>query len=222
MRAVRKLAVLAMTAAPLTGACFQSLDTNAANGTGPAPAAVQGTTTWQICQSPSCDLPNGEVPVNLTTPPVYLSDGTTTNDPCDQVRAESLQIRKTYCAGCHESPASMDGFSFVLDDARLATALSQTATNPDGTPQRLLVPGQPYTSRLYQRVAAGLGGTAAGMPPTALAGYPSIPRPSVKDVSVLYAWIQACIAGADAGGYDVGGGAYGTGGAADAGDDGGV
>jgi hypothetical protein len=194
---------------PLAGACFQTLDQNASSDpAGATPTAGQSLTSWQLCQSPSCDSPSGEVPVLLDTPPIYLPDGGTTSNPCDDVELRSMTIRQTYCASCHEAPASQAGLGFILDDAQLSTALSQTAVLPDGGPQRLLVPGSPYGSRLYQRVAAGLSGSAAGMPPVAQPGYPAIPRPSAADLSLLYGWIVACIPGTDGGGYVTGGAYY--------------
>jgi hypothetical protein len=206
---VRGLAAACVACVPLlAGACFQKLDPSASSlaGTESSPATAPST-TWALCQAPSCDSPDGDVPLLLDTPPIYLPDGGTTATPCDQIEQQSLAIRQTYCAGCHSSPASQAGLGFILDDARLTGALSQTAVLPDGKPQRLLVPGDPYASRLYQRVAASLGGSAAGMPPVAQPGYPVIPRPSVSDVSVLYAWIAACVPGAP--GYVAGGGGYG-------------
>ena len=165
--------------APLGGACFQNLDTNASSGLTPATTAtdVANLTAWQVCQSPSCDALDGDVPVLLDTPIIYLPDGGTTSDPCDEVESRSMTIRQTYCAACHEAPASQAGLGFILDDGQLSTALSQTAVLPDGGPQRLVIPGSPYGSWLYQSVAMGLSGSTSGMPPTAQPGYPVIPRP---------------------------------------------
>ena len=212
------MALSILLAGVLVGACFQNLDTDAASGGDAAAPAPGGAnlTTWQLCGSPSCDSPNGTVPVLLDTPVIYLPDGSTTSNPCDEVEVESNKIRQTYCAGCHESPAGQGGLGFILEDSQLATAFSQTALLADGGPQRLLIPGDPYGSRLYQRVATGLGSTGAGMPPAPLAGAAATPRPTAADLSVLYAWIVACVPGADGGGYVNGGGSYGPG-AADAG-----
>jgi hypothetical protein len=208
---------------PLGGACFQNIDSSASSGRAPASAVnVAEMTPWQLCQSPSCDEIDGAVPVLLDTPPIYLADGSTTTSPCDDVEAESMTIRQTYCAACHEAPASQASLGFILNDAQLATALSQTAVLPDGGPQRLLAPGSPYSSWLYQSVALGLSGSSSGMPPTAQPGYPVIPRPSAAELSVLYGWIVACVPGPDGGGgaYVNGGGSYGPGAGVD--DDGGA
>jgi hypothetical protein len=213
-----RLSLALLTWAMLAAGCIQQLDPNASAGAAPSSSNLSNLSSWQLCQSPSCDSPDGEVPVNLETPAIYLPNGTTTTSPCDDVEAQSIAIRQTYCAGCHESPAALGGFSFVLDDSQLASAFSQTAVLPDGGPQRLLIPGNPYASRLYQRVAAGLSGSTAGMPPTAQVGYPVIPRPSASDLSVLYAWIVRDCA-EDGGGYVIGGGSYGPSSAT--GDDGG-
>ena len=224
-----RLSLSALVWATLVGGCIQQIDTGAIAG---SPAATQSSsqalTPWQLCQSPSCDSPDGDVPPLLSTPVIYLPDGSTTSDPCDDIELQSMTIRQTYCAACHSPPASQGGLGFILDDQQLSSALSQTAVLADGAPQRLLIPGDPYDSRLYQRVASGLSGSTAGMPPLALPGYPAIPRPSVSDLSVLYGWMFACVS--DAGGYVNGGGDYSPGiddsgsagvGAEDASDDGG-
>ncbi|HEY2516346.1 MAG TPA: hypothetical protein VGI39_35990, partial [Polyangiaceae bacterium] len=186
-RSPRRIALSILLAAALGGACIQNLDTGAASGgSAAAPAPIDpNLTTWQVCGAPSCDSPNGAVPVLLDTPVIYLPDGGTTSDPCDEVNVESRKLRQTYCAGCHEAPASQGGLGFILEDNQLATAFSQTALLPDGGPQRLVIPGDPYGSRLYQRVAAGVRATGGGMPPAPLAGSAATPRPTASDLSVL-------------------------------------
>ena len=186
--------------------CFQELDPNAASGGalaspegGDDAESPDGYTTWEICQSPSCDSPDGDIPFLAQTPLIDLPDGGTTADPCVAVEQASMAVRQTYCAGCHQAPASQGGLSFVLDDGQLTGATAQTATDDGGAPQKLVVAGDPAHSALYVSVALGLGGSQTGMPPLALAGYPSIPRPTASDVSLLYAWILACFPGA--GGY---------------------
>jgi len=218
----RRLTLFLLTWASLAAACIQQIDPNASTGGAAATATnLADLSSWQLCQSPSCDSPDGEVPVNLETPLIYLPNGQSSTSECDDVEYQSIALRQKYCAGCHESPAALGGLSFILDDGQLATAFSQTAVLPDGGPQRLVIPGNPYGSRLYQRVAAGLSGSAAEMPPTAQPGYPVIPRPSVSDLSVLYAWIVRDCA-VDGGGYVIGGGSYGPSGPSGAlGDDGG-
>jgi hypothetical protein len=217
----RRLSFSLFTWASLAAGCIQQLDPNASNGAAAPAENLSDLSSWQVCQSPSCDSPDGEVPVNLETPVIYLPNGQTTTSACDDVENQSLTIRQTYCAGCHEAPSALGGLGFILNDDQLATAFSQTAVLPDGGPQRLLIPGNPYGSRLYQRVASGLSGSAAGMPPTAQAGYPTIPRPTASDLSVLYAWIVRDCA-EYSGGYVIGGGNYGPSGTSGAGaDDGG-
>ena len=205
------VAAFAAVGAVVTG-CFQELDPGAASGGelaspegGDAEESPDGDTTWEICQSPSCDSPDGDIPVLTATPAIYLANGVTTANPCVEVEQASMAVRQTYCAGCHETPNSQGSLGFVMDDGQLTGALAQTVTDA-GAPQRLVVAGDPAHSLLYVSVAAGLGGADGGMPPTALAGYPVIPRPSASDVSVLYAWIVACLPGA--GGYVSGGGDY--------------
>ena len=208
-----RVVLIAVTAAAILGVaviatgCFQELDPDAASGgalpdpEGGSTAEVPdgGETTWELCQSPSCDAIDGAIPLLTATPPVYLADAATTTDPCVEVEQASMVVRQTYCAGCHQSPASQGGLSFVLDDTQLAAATAQTAIGDAGAAQKLVVAGNPLQSLLYQTVAQGLSGASTGMPPVALAGYPSIPRPTASDVSILYAWIVACLPGA--GGY---------------------
>ncbi|MGD0524500.1 MAG: hypothetical protein ABSE49_05135 [Polyangiaceae bacterium] len=212
-----RVVLLAVSAAAIVGVaviatgCFQELNPDAASGgalsdpEGGSPAEVPdgGETTWELCQSPSCDAIDGAVPLLTETPPVYLADAATTTDPCVQVEQASLVVRQTYCAGCHQSPANQGGLSFVLSDTQLAAATAQSTTGDAGAPQKLVVAGNPLQSPLYQSVAQGLSGGSTGMPPVALAGYASIPRPTASDVSILYAWIVACLPGA--GGYVSGG-----------------
>jgi len=105
-------------------------------------------------------------------------------------------------------PANQAGLDCVLDDQQLVGRPSQTALTDAGTPQLLAIAGNPADSWLYVRVAQGLGGVQGGMPPLTMAGYPTIPRPTASDLSVLYGWLLACFPGADGGGYVVGGGSY--------------
>jgi hypothetical protein len=209
--AASSAAVSALALGTIASGCFQELDPYAASGPGLGgdggaedaenPDAL---TTWELCQSPSCDLPSGDIPFLAQTPPIYLPDGATTEDPCVAVEQASMVVRQTYCAGCHQSPADQGTLDFILNDGQLAGALSQTATDDAGAPERLVVPGSPLKSALYVSVAQGLSGVPAGMPPLTLAGYPSIPRPTASDVSMLYAWITACLPGTDAGAYELG------------------
>lgn len=211
--------VAAAGAATALGAagCFQELDPNAATGPGltdddsAAPPDFDAETSWQLCQSPSCDLPNGNIPFLAQTPLIYQADGSTTLDPCNEVWQAAMTVRQTYCASCHQAPADQAGMNFVLDDSQLATAHSQSAVTDAGLPQPLIVPGSPRQSWLYVRVAQGMGGAQGGMPPLAMPGYPAIPRPSAADLSLLYGWVLACFPGTDGGAYVQGGGNYGAG-----------
>ncbi len=220
----RVAAVVALGAAPamlgVATGCFQEIDPGAASGAGLSladggdeGADLDALSTWQLCQSPSCDLPSGEVPFLDETPPVYLPDGGTTTNPCDDVEQASIAVRQAYCAGCHQAPASQGGVDFILDDGKLLAAVSQTQTDDAGKPLPLLVPGDPAHSWLYVQVAHGMNGASTGMPPLTLAGYSNIPRPGAMHLSLLYAWIMACLPGTDAGAYALqGGGDYAPGG----------
>jgi hypothetical protein len=187
--------------------CLQELDTTAASGPGlgaagpDAAAALDAYTSWQICQSPSCDQPSGDIPFLETTPAIYLPDGATTTNPCDDVEQASLGLRQTYCTSCHQSPAKQGGMDFILDDTRLVGAVSQTATDDAGQPLRLVVPGDPAHSWLYARVAAGAAGSTTGMPPPSAQSSAGISHCTAADLSVLYGWIFACVPGTDGGVY---------------------
>ena len=207
-----RAALLLLACAPCAlGACFQQIDTQAASdpqgGSGeastPEPEAgvdISGLTTWQICQSPSCDEPNGTIPFMQQTPAIILPDGGTTSDPCVDVEAASVSIRQTYCASCHgpSTGAGQGGFNYVLQDPSLVGNTTSNATFP-----HFVVPGDPYNSYLYVAIASGQ------MPPASTAGAPPNPVPTAADLSVLYGWITACFS--DAGGYVNGGGDWGPG-----------
>jgi hypothetical protein len=206
---------VALGAVGVASGCFQELDPTADRGGAIASPADGGPsqnpnayTTWQLCQSPSCDLPSGEVPYLDQTPPIFLADGGTTLDPCAEVEEAANAVRQTYCATCHQAPADQAGINFILDDAQLVGALSQSATDDAGRPLHLVVPGDPTHSYLYMRVAQGMGAGKGGMPPLTMPGYPTIVRPTPADLSVLYSWILACAPGTDGGAYDFTGGNY--------------
>jgi hypothetical protein len=161
--------------------CFQPLDAGAATG---APVVTGDGGAGDDAAPPSDDA---NVPTSIVDgTPIALEDGGATDDPCAITAAQALEIRTTYCAACHAPPAKMGGFDFVLDDAKLRTALSSTV-DAMGKPLRFLVPGDPARSRLYQRLWAG------EMPPVQAPPLPPNPTPTVADVSVLRAWIANCV-----------------------------
>lgn len=126
---------------------------------------------------------------SLDTPPIELDDGTTTRDPCVATTRQARQILTTHCAECHSPPGAAAGFSSVLDFPTLITLQSATAKDP-GTQDfaRLVIPGDPEKSRLYQRARN------QEMPPTRPPTERQLPRPTTSDVSVLRTWIQSCLA----------------------------
>jgi len=125
-------------------------------------------------------------------------------DPCDEIRARALQIRQQGCSQCHAPPQNVI-YNFVLDDTQLETMVPSGATLP------LVVPGNPAGSLLLQKVQLGLSGDKLGMPPprilaagaggisSALAS--TIVYPTPEDFSMLQAWVQSCVPGADGGAY---------------------
>jgi hypothetical protein len=163
---------------------------------------------YQLCLSPECatedDAGNVVLPPVLQTPVVVLPEGSTSDNPCDDVEARSLQIRRQVCAQCHDTdgPASTL-WHFVLDDQSLIT------TVPTGLNAPLVIPGNPTASVLLQKIQLGIAGGQLGMPPSqALASSNVSPQiaativyPTAEDVSLLYAWILNCAPGTDGGAY---------------------
>lgn len=160
-----------LVCASAIAACFQPLDRGAARGSSTEGASSQVTDT----------------PTDFATPPIDLDDGGTTKDPCIRTRQRSLAIRQMYCASCHAPPAKFGGFDFVLDDARLASAVSSTSLDDAGKPMRLIIPGKPSESNFYQRVIQGQ------MPPAVAPPLPPTPTPTVSEFSELHEWIANCL-----------------------------
>lgn len=207
-REIVQRAALLVVSAPLVSACFQKLDSDAAEGGG-ASVAAPGTSHT----------------VALDTPPIELDDGSSTADPCIATTASAMAVLGHYCAPCHggSSPGARQGqppFDFVLDVGRLESAVSATVKDPiTHEPVRFLVPGDPDHSRIYLRAYKG------EMPPPDLVGLPPTPRPTVSDLSVLRAWIASCLGAppaepGDGGGPGLGGAAPEAGSAGTAGDGG--
>jgi hypothetical protein len=136
-----------------------------------------------------------------SNPPTCSGDG------CQLLECQSLQIRRTYCADCHEAPNNFGTppFDYVLDDDKLTDPAHPSST---GWPE--VIPGDPARSVLYQRVAKG------DMPP--VGGEPTMPtpRPSQNDITVLHDWI-ICLGAGQTGSGGTGGGGGGGGGMTDAG-----
>ena len=154
----------------LTG-CLQELDEGAASGGGADEPAI-----------------------SLETPPIELPGGETTSDPCVLTVLQAKTILETNCAACHGggSPGARQGqppFDYVLDFDRLLEARSESVPDPSDPSQgmRFVVPGDPEASRVYLRIAVG------EMPPELPVDAEPLPRPSISDTSVLYAWIELCM-----------------------------
>jgi len=120
----------------------------------------------------------------LDTPPIELPGGGTTQNSCDLTNAQARAIVRTYCARCHggQAPGEDKGdppFDFVLDLERLTTTRWESML--------FVTPGDPDSSRVYLRMAND------EMPPMPLGGTDQPPRPSISEISVLYAWIKSCV-----------------------------
>jgi len=130
-----------------------------------------------------------EFTTSLDTPPIELPDDKFTRDPCVATTQQAREILTTNCAECHSPPGAAAGFSSVLDFPTLITLRSATAKDPDTQePMRLVIPGQPEKSRLYQRARTG------EMPPIRPPSERQLRRPTISDISVLRTWIQSCLA----------------------------
>lgn len=198
---------LALLSAPFATAC-QELDTSVTSGgLSQADAGAQPACAVPFSLDPTgeiiCGDPDsGAPPVVTKTPPIQTADGVTL-DPCVQTLQQAVKIRQRTCAGCHAPPAAMGAFAFVLDDNRLIAARSANPQVLDttGMRQRLVIPGDPDNSRLYQRIVHTATAAEGQMPPLNTdPTLPQNPRPSVSEISVLRTWIKTCLgAGADGG-----------------------
>jgi hypothetical protein len=215
---------------PAAAGCFQELDTGVARG-GPAASTFGDASSaptpsqcdpgsqacFDLCGSPSCYtlVPDGSIPTFEQTPVIYdpLGDGSTYTSACAQIEAQSIEIRTHSCAQCHNKAVDQGSFNYVLDDSQLATQSSQNYRNDAGVPPRMIIPGDPANSWVYQRIAQ------KSMPPlddglikvilgTTVAA--TVVRPTAAEQSVLYTWISNCIQGADGGAYSLSN--YGAGG----------
>jgi hypothetical protein len=146
-----------------------------------------------ICGDPV----TGDPPVVTETPPIQTHDGGVTFDACVQTTEQALQIRETFCSGCHAPPASQGGFNFILEDARLSDpvrGVSNKTRNNLGQPVRLVIPGDPDNSWIYQRISHTNAAPQGQMPPlTTDPTLPQNPRPSVSEISVVREWIDNCL-----------------------------
>jgi hypothetical protein len=169
------------------------------NHTGPAPGAGDDASMTGAsadagigpCTSPPCACP---------PPPSSCTDPATSAGACGSIEQQSLAIRQRSCAACHGPPPAPGpgAFNFVLDDARLVASHSNNYTNDAGMLRRLVIPGDPEDSWLYQRITAPIG-SVERMPPLNAAQFigpaaaASLVVPTASDISVLYEWILSCL-----------------------------
>lgn len=208
---MRQALVWILSAAPLTACLSENVDSGAAKGPQrtsltaialpPGQCPTGSAECFELCGSPSCALPDGAIPPNLGTPVIYQADGRTTANPCDAVEQESLAVREASCAPCHgSSSAGFASLNFILDDAKLVASASSYQDDA-GKPKRLVIPGDPEHSWIYQRIMS------RQMPPANPSSYigpeagSGVVTPSAADISILYGWILNCVAGADGGAY---------------------
>jgi hypothetical protein len=226
----RRISVALLMTTSVAVGCFQELDKGVTSG-GPVvqpgantignglpdgfgdadltqPCPTGSALCYQICGAPSCANEDATIPTNLATPVIYLPDGSTTTDPCVQVRAEALIVRERSCAACHNAPADQGSFDYVLDDAKLVQSVSATYDYPadaGGGKRRMIIAGDPENSWVYQRIAGGQMPPAPAnashiLGPTNPA-FLSLVWPTADDVSVLHEWILNCGPGTDGGAY---------------------
>jgi hypothetical protein len=173
------LVALGLVVASL-GACFQELDS--------------GASSAQTSVDPNAPVMHT---VDLMTPAIGLPAGSgpvmETDDACMATTVRATAILTTMCAPCHGGgPGQNLGqppFDYVLDVAKLLTAVSSTVKDPvTMQPVRFLVPGDPDHSRIYVRMFK------REMPPGDVVGLPPNPnRPNVSDISVIRQWIGHCL-----------------------------
>lgn len=194
---------LLLPCALLGVACLQlqPLNNDAASG------SADGTTsepTKKACTANEIAVSGGQcLPYDPNTPPIELGGGRTTDDPCRRTLERSLEIRQVYCGDCHGGGPgqNLGGFHTILDDTQLVTAVSSSAKDDAGAPQRMLVPGDPDSSRVYQLVIAL--GKPSQMPPIAPPTIKPNPMPTIADLSVLRSWVL-CLGNKGAYGEDRG------------------
>jgi hypothetical protein len=185
MAATIRLSLALLLSTTLAAGCFlqQKIDPEASTELGvpvaappaPAPAPAPGTAgPMPIAGGPPA-MPGPMAMMPAPGPPRDAGAAPTAAIDCDQNRAKVRTVLETNCAFCHQAPASMGHFDFVLEPDTLTTATGTTGA-------RFVVPGMPDQSRLYQRAAAG------EMPPAG-----RMPRPSEGDIAVLRDWIAACV-----------------------------
>jgi hypothetical protein len=225
-----RLSLLFVVCAPFVGSCLQKDPGQQQQPQTSPDASIPNTQCvnesaecFSLCGSPECALPDNSIPPVLDIPVIWYqpsgqaagygnaAPGTSTTDPCVAVAADAMAIRQRSCGACHgPSPApGLGHFNYVLDDTTIA---NHSDNEQDG--KIMIIPGDPASSYVYQRVITGLAGAGSGgMPPdpstlpaylgaAAVQANPNIVvYPTAADVSVLYAWILNCMPGANAAAY---------------------
>jgi hypothetical protein len=177
-----QLLLLLLSGTGITSGCYLTLDTDELDAKAAGVVSDAGTSESDA-EDPfttSLDTPAIEIEVNGLI--------TTTRDPCVATTQKARQILTTYCSECHAPPGAAGNFSSILDFPTLITLRSATAKDPETMdPVRLLIPGQPEKSRLYQRARSG------EMPPMRPPSEPQLRRPTISSISLLRTWIQSCL-----------------------------
>jgi hypothetical protein len=200
-----------LLAAP--SACTQPLDASAADGTKNAPPAPPEDFHTRVIETPAIGI---------------VSDGPTSTHPCERTQfqlfnadaeAGPVGILVQECSGCHgEGGNAHPGFTDILDVASLINPERLSTGIVKG--MRLVIPGDPEHSLLYQRMFDG------AMPPS-LPGVQVVPEPenvpaTTSETSVVQEWILHCLGvsgppsaggtGGETGAGDGAGGSSGSGG----------
>jgi hypothetical protein len=154
--------------------CFQELDSQATMATLNPPDAGDGLAT--SIQPPTVALdPN--------------DDTQTADDPCVKTENDSIRIRQTFCAKCHDQGAASQGvprFDFLMDDQ----ALINNIWSVGGEQRRFVIPGDPDNSWLFLRPYLG-----TMPPPSTDVRNPANPAPTISAISVLREWVLNCVGG---------------------------
>lgn len=149
----------------------------------------------------------------IETPAIdVFSGGTTATYPCERTTFQVFNedpelgtpgILFQECAGCHGGGfTALAGFDFILDVATLIDPATVSTGITKG--KRLVIPGDPDNSYLFQRMRDG------EMPPMGLQGNfdpaPLNVPATTSEASVIYEWIAHCLNASVTQPSDTGGG----------------
>jgi serine/threonine protein kinase/formylglycine-generating enzyme required for sulfatase activity len=133
---------------------------------------LAGLAVWiaagQLGVPPPGDTPASRPAPAPETPPPSTLQKPPPEPSAQELAAHARSVLENNCYRCHGKDGAVEsGLNYVLDPPQLVA-------------RRLIVPGKPETSRLFQRVKKG------EMPPAG-----AQPRPSAEDIAALEKWVRA-------------------------------